>query len=472
MMEINSILTLVFISIGAGFLFFGALTTRKLIGVADSQKYKSVWKALFVLMVIFLICYLAVIVLIVTDHSETLLFITGIVFFFGSVFVYSVVRTGLDTIVELMNTTVSKSYVENIIQSMADSLIVINTDKNSTIKTINNAAKNLLGYGSEELVGNSVSKVLKDDLKNMIRTDKIENLTEIETTYISRSGEEIPVELSASPLTASDGNLTGLIYIAQDIRERKKSEEKIQSYLKQLESSEEELKKLNDSKDKFFSIIAHDLKNPFGTVLGYSEIIAEDCLKLERSELQEFSISLNQQAKAVFSLLENLLNWSRLQTGRMPYEPEELDFEEVAKTTLELYAETAESKNINLSLIDGTSKKVWADKNMLQTTIRNLVSNAIKFTPDYGTIELSSEESDGKIKIAVRDSGLGISEEDSKKLFRIDINHTTIGTGEEKGTGLGLILCKELVEKNGGEISVNSKLGEGTTFFFTIPLVT
>ncbi len=278
--------------------------------------------------------------------------------------------------------------------------------------------------------------------------------------------------------------------LEDEIEERIRIEEEVATYIEELqeskdlmeknafdlveinlkvEESEQKLRELNASKDKFFSIISHDLKSPFLALLGYTEILMEDFENLSKEEMQEFIYSVSKAAKNVYNLLENLLEWSRIQTGRIEYIPEFFNLYQVSGFVIDLLNENAKSKNIHL--VDSVEKSivVYANENMVNTIIRNLVSNAIKFTSEGGTIEVGAIEEDNFAKVWIKDNGIGMSAGDREKLFRIDVHHTTIGTNKEKGTGLGLILCKELVEKNGGEIKVISEINRGTTFEFTLP---
>lgn len=229
----------------------------------------------------------------------------------------------------------------------------------------------------------------------------------------------------------------------------------------------EELKQANAAKDKFFSIISHDLSNLFYALIGFSSMLTEQLDNLSVEEKENFLQTILQSSEQGYSLLKNLLEWSRAQTGRITSKPTKLALKTLVADNLELSSTNAKAKNI--TLVSSISDTVFADKNMLETVIRNLVSNAIKFTPVNGKVEILSEEKDGEVEISISDTGVGISPKDIEKLFRVDISHTTIGTGEEKGTGLGLILCKEFVEKNGGRIWVESEVGKGSQFHIRLP---
>lgn len=279
--------------------------------------------------------------------------------------------------------------------------------------------------------------------------------------------------------------------LQQEIQEKNQVQEEIHRYIEELqeskdmmeknafdlveinmkiEESEQKLKELNAQKDKFFSIISHDLKSPFVALLGYSEIMMEDFDSLTDDELREFISSINKSSKNVYSLLENLLEWSRMQTGRIEYIPEYFNLYLTAQNVAELLDDNARKKNIELKNDVDESSIVFADENMVSTIIRNLVSNSLKFTPDGGRVIMKSERESIFTKVTIEDNGIGMNESDRQKLFRIDVHHTTIGTNREKGTGVGLILCKELVEKNGGEIWVESQVGKGSRFIFTLPI--
>ena len=228
-----------------------------------------------------------------------------------------------------------------------------------------------------------------------------------------------------------------------------------------------ELVELNNAKDKFFSIISHDLRNPLGALVGLLGIIEEEDLEEEQRKnlISEAALA----SKLALGLMENLLEWSRMQAGKIPFEPEELDLLTLIREQKYLYTQNLKIKNISIEEIIDDNVSVFADLKMTETIIRNLISNAIKYSKPNGVITISAQKANEMIAIKVIDNGVGIPEADISKLFRIDINYTTKGTLKEMGTGLGLILCKELVEKQGGKINVTSKINSGSTFIFTLP---
>jgi signal transduction histidine kinase len=241
--------------------------------------------------------------------------------------------------------------------------------------------------------------------------------------------------------------------------------------VEELANSEEKLRETVAAKDKFFSIIAHDLKSPFAGFLGLTKMMSERINDFSKSELQEFSVAMKDSAINLYKLLENLLEWSRIQRGVTEYNPTTCLLAYYVKENLDLVTESANLKNINLIHLDDDNIKVKADIAMLNTVVRNLISNAIKFTPRNGKIEIGyGIKEDGFCTVFIKDSGVGMDPELLSDLFKLDAKVSRKGTDGEPSTGLGLLLCKEFVEKNGGKIWVESEVGKGSTFYFTLPL--
>ena len=236
-----------------------------------------------------------------------------------------------------------------------------------------------------------------------------------------------------------------------------------------LKKSEEALIESNANKDKFFSIISHDLKSPFGSILGISDMLVSDYDELNSDEIKQMIQILRNSSTSVYELLEGLLDWAQTQTGRMEYKFENTDVYEKSSKTIEILQQNAVRKNILIKNEVKENSFVFADKKATETVLRNLVANAIKFTEPKGVITIETEKRGDEIAISVSDNGIGISKKDKAKLFKIETHHTTVGTNNEAGTGVGLILCKELVEKHGGKIWVESELGKGSKFIFTLP---
>jgi signal transduction histidine kinase len=229
------------------------------------------------------------------------------------------------------------------------------------------------------------------------------------------------------------------------------------------------LQNLNATKDKFFSIIGHDVKGPLNSLTSFSGLLINHWDSLTKEEIQMLAKDLDKSLKNLFVLLENLLEWSRSQTGNIEFKPEEFDVSILLKENEDLLKTQAQNKKINLVNNAVAELKIASHRHSINTVVRNFLSNAIKFTPEGGTITLKAEKQEKGIKISVSDTGVGMSEKVIQKLFRIDSKHSTIGTADEKGTGLGLILCKEFIEKNGGQIGVESEVGKGSVFYFVLP---
>ncbi|MFP4467594.1 MAG: tetratricopeptide repeat protein [Bacteroidales bacterium] len=245
--------------------------------------------------------------------------------------------------------------------------------------------------------------------------------------------------------------------------------EKVEELNHKLQESEKHLIETNKTKDKFFSIISHDLRNPFASIVSFSRILKRDIQDLDKDELQELALELDKSVIKISNLLENLLQWSRSQTGKISYNPEFFEMKDIIRDNINLFSANAREKGVEVNDKVNEQLVVWGDVNMTNTIIRNLLSNAIKYTESGGYVELRSDEQNGMVEISVADDGTGISAEDQKKLFRVDAVYTTYGTRDEKGSGLGLLLCKEFVEKQGGSIRLSSREGEGTVFTFSIP---
>lgn len=236
-----------------------------------------------------------------------------------------------------------------------------------------------------------------------------------------------------------------------------------------LMKSEIELKELNSDKDRFISILGHDLKNPLYTLQGISELFAENIQNYETDEIEAVLKEINKTTRITIDLLEDILKWTKAQSGKISFKPQKLSFTDIYENAVDVFGPNAMAKNIKINRLASDTLCLVADRDMLLTIMRNLLSNAIKFTKSNGEINIKAEENPDSVIISISDNGVGIAPKDLDKLFKISEVHTTKGTAEEKGTGLGLLLCKEFVEKHGGKISVESEEGKGSTFNFTLP---
>jgi signal transduction histidine kinase/ligand-binding sensor domain-containing protein len=238
---------------------------------------------------------------------------------------------------------------------------------------------------------------------------------------------------------------------------------------KLVEEKTSELKEINATKDKFFSIIAHDLKNPFNTIIGFSEMLKDAVLSKDTMTVYKYATMINFSSVQTFRLLENLLDWASSQRGKISFTPVRINVRMLVTGEIGVVGDMAVCKNIQLENNVPDSITIFADKNMLTTILRNLITNAIKFTHKNGRIEITAQSTRGYLEISVSDNGIGMTSDVIKKLFRIDSNLATRGTDDEKGTGLGLVLCKEFVTRHGGRIWAESEAGKGSTFRFLLP---
>jgi len=269
------------------------------------------------------------------------------------------------------------------------------------------------------------------------------------------------VEVSMNPILDKD-EVVGASFFANDISERIIAE-------KALQDSESRLKKLNLTKDKFFSIIAHDLRSPFNSIIGLSELLSERIKNKNYSDIEQIANIIKNSSIQTNNLLSNLLEWSRSQSNGIEFKPEYFNLNPFIKNEVEAITSLANQKSITLTN-HTPNTLVFADKYMLSTCLRNLLSNAIKFTNTEGSVRIESKQlANNQISICVEDNGIGILESDIEKLFVIDQNLTTYGTSDEKGSGLGLILCKEFVDKHNGTIKVESKIDKGSKFTIILP---
>ncbi len=335
---------------------------------------------------------------------------------------------------------------------------------------VNKSFADMFNYNSAEFIGLSLLDVTHPSeiehsiqIMKSLQENKEERNIQLEKKYIKKNGESFWGFVTITPIKDSAGNLSYYIAQLHDITKRKKTELKLAGYA-------EELKELNTSKDKFFSIISHDLRSPFNALLGISEYTSQFYDELSETEIKDSVINMHNSAKKVYELMQNLLEWTQVQTGRFEVEKSKIDLCEISNEILELYKDTAANKKIMLNNEISCTINLYADRYMIETVIRNLISNAIKFTNSGGIVSLKAAVNGVLAEITVLDTGVGITKENQNKLFEIDTQYRREGTANEKGTGLGLILCKEFVEKNNGTIRIESKENEGSKFTFTVPL--
>ncbi len=289
-----------------------------------------------------------------------------------------------------------------------------------------------------------------------------------EMRYTSKWGKTICLKGHLVPIKNVKNEVERVFTIMEDITKQKEDE-------KTLRNSEKKLKKANDTKDTFFSIIAHDLRSPFNTMLGFIQLLNQSFDDIDKSIQKQYLNIIEQSAKNTYNLLEDLLLWSNTQSGKIEFEPVLLDLYTHIDNSLELLINTAKEKNISINQNVSKDIFLYADKEMLSVVVRNLITNAIKFTNEGGEINIYSkinhaEPANKFVEITVEDNGNGIHDDTLQKLFQIDQKVSTKGTENEQGTGLGLVLCKEFIEKHEGTIRVESEVEKGSKFIFTLPI--
>ena len=284
-----------------------------------------------------------------------------------------------------------------------------------------------------------------------------------EESLVDGNGEKKWLLSSKIPMFDKDGKVIGLLGIGRDITDRRLAQEEVKH-------KNEELQKLNAAKDKYFSIIAHDLRSPFNGFLGLTQIMVEELPDLSPEEIRKIAVSMRDSATNLYRLLENLLQWSSMQQNRIPFDPKVIHLNPIISESLAMIWQSSLNKKIEILCLTSGDLEVYADSNMLQTIIRNIVSNSVKFTENGGKVTISANRSeDHFIKLSVTDSGIGMNSEMLENLFQLGSNTSRKGTEGEASTGLGLMICKEFVEKLGGRLWVESEEGKGSTFYFTIP---
>ncbi|SNR34944.1 PAS domain-containing sensor histidine kinase [Lutibacter flavus] len=354
-------------------------------------------------------------------------------------------------------------YYNTILNSIGDPVFV--KDHKSRLLIVNDAFCEIFNLSRDKIIGKTlVEDVLDVERESFLKIDRqvlnngIENINEESLTV--RGGQTKIISTRKTRFIDSDGNKF-VIGVIHDISKRYKSENK-------LKEREKQLKNLNASKDKLFSIIAHDLRNPFNSILGFSELLKENLEKKEKSKV--YVNIINSSAKTTLILLNNLLNWAKSQTGQINYTNSKIILSSIIQEIIDVSNSQAKIKNITINKIKSDEIEVYANENMVKTILQNLISNAIKFTKSEGTINIAVISQQNQVEISISDNGVGINKDKLNLLFNVSSNPTSFGTEGEKGSGLGLVLCKEFVEILNGEIWVKSEVGKGSDFKFTLPL--
>ncbi|MBV5314045.1 MAG: PAS domain-containing sensor histidine kinase [Prolixibacteraceae bacterium] len=366
----------------------------------------------------------------------------------------------------------SKQQFDNLVAQIPVGVYILRTkpDYSYALEYVSPVMAKILGLSVESLLA------YNNTIFNAIHPEDLEEVAKLNLEGIKRKqpfdwkGRAIVkgvvkwLHMSSLPQQQENGDILwhGLIV---DITEQIRDEEEIKK-------QNQKLQELNATKDKFFSIIAHDLRSPFNGFLGLTQIMAEELPSLTMAQIQEIAMDMSKSATNLYRLLENLLHWSSMQQGVIPFNPETVRLLPFADESITMILEPAKVKGIEINCTIPDDLVVFADTNLLQTIIRNLVSNAVKFTHKGGKVNLSAKiANDSNIEISVHDTGIGMSQVLLDNLFKLDVNTSRLGTNGEPSSGLGLLLCKEFIEKHGAQIWVESEVGKGSTFYFTLPRI-
>jgi len=357
----------------------------------------------------------------------------------------------------------SETRYRRLFESAKDGILILDANSGQ-ILDVNPFLVQMIRYSREEILG-----------KELWEIGTFKNIANSKEAFIELQNKGY-IRFDDMPLKTQNGKTINVEFISnvyredhakviqcniRDITERKLSEEK-------LKENETRLHELNATKDKFFSIIAHDLKSPFNAILGFSDLLEQQIREKDYKSIEKSGMIIHKSSMRAMNLLKNLLEWARSQTGKMNFTPENIEIVALINQATELLKPSAQQKSINLITELPNNAFVSADKAMIGTVLRNLISNAVKFTYSGGEIIISAKQNQNELIVTVSDNGVGIKKETIEKLFRIDESYSTTGTENEKGTGLGLILCMDFINKHGGKIWVESEPGKGSKFHFKL----
>jgi PAS domain S-box-containing protein len=360
----------------------------------------------------------------------------------------------------------SEARFHELIKNSFDMIVLM--DSSGILHFVSKSCEKILGYTQEELIGISVIEkmVYPEDQETVIKDfyDIVKNKVHRGTQYrqLHKNGGWVYLEAYGTN-QLDNPEIKSIILNVRDVTERKQAEQIIKE-------NEIKLRELNFAKDKLFSIIAHDLRSPFQNIIGLSQLLIGDEKEGYVAQSEMYADLINSTARDTLVLLDNLLNWAKSQTGQLSFNPKKTILSSIIREGINISNSRAFFKNISLNINQPENVEVYADENMVMLILRNLITNAIKFTNPGGKIDVNVIPGIKYVEISILDNGVGMDEEKIKTLFNISSNTSSFGTENEKGSGLGLVLCKEFVEKQNGKIWVESAVGKGSNFKFTLPI--
>jgi len=386
---------------------------------------------------------------------------------YSSYFIYLTIRFVHNNYTKEKNRAEENEKKFRILYDSSPDMYISVSALDATILRCNETLMKNLGYSKDEIIGKPIYDIYHNDCidevkKTLIQFLETGTVKNKELVAKRKDGSSINISLSSDAIRDEKQNIIYSISTWRDITEQKKAELII------IEQNKE-LSKLNADKDLFMSILAHDLKSPFNSLLGFSDLLLKNFHQYKPDKIEEQLGVINRVSHQTYSLLEDLLLWSKSQSGKLAFEPIKIEFKKLCEEIFNNLLYQATSKKIKLKHFESEKTVLTADYHMLKTILRNLISNAIKFTDENGQIDVFSIKNESNILISVSDNGVGIKKENQEKLWDFSKPYTSAGTNGEKGTGLGLLLCKEFVEKHGGKIWAESELGKGSIFKFTLP---
>jgi PAS domain S-box-containing protein len=352
-----------------------------------------------------------------------------------------------------------------------NAIVIMDTDGN--IEWVNEGFVKRYGYSLEECIA-SENKNIVHYSQNPLVLETIGNCVKNKKSYSyellsrTKSGEKVWAHTTLTPIVNAKNSVSKIIAIDSDISRLKEAQSEIYQQKEEIESQRNMLSDLNATKDKLFSIIAHDLRGPLGTVINSTGMIVDNYELFDDVERKSLLFEIHKASFATYNLLENLLHWSRSQRGELRFKPEKVDLSLLVNEVIELLSVSTKKKEITISNFVEDGYFAYADENMLSSVLRNLLSNALKFTESKGSIEVKIEENNNFYIVSVKDTGIGMSLSAQQNLFQLDSFGSTPGTANEKGIGLGLMLANEFIQLNRGKIWLESELGKGSIFYFTI----
>ena len=360
----------------------------------------------------------------------------------------------------------SKNELDTILNTVPSLIFVKNLEKKFVM--VNNSFLNYFNITKEKILMNAnpglvnrADQWLADEEDDAVLHQKIA-LKNIEREIKFSDGKTLWFNINKAPLYDNNNDLIGIVGAMNDITKRVEYENKLRETRKELEA-------LNDQKNKFFSIIAHDLRSPFTSLLGFSDFLIDDFDELSEAEKKDFLGQINTTIKNVLELVNNLLDWSRIQFNKIEFFQAEIPLQDIIISAFQSLKMSALNKKIELKSDCPEGLKIFADENMIETVIRNLVNNSIKFTGRNGVVEVRAKERKEDVLIEIIDNGMGMKKDIADNLFKLGLKISTAGTADEKGTGLGLLVCKEFVEMHKSTLIVNSELNKGTVISFALP---